>query len=319
MLVKEFCKKVCPKYVTLSSVQLGILEEFYTGYRELIAILGRRSGKDLLTSIIALKETHFLLSLDDPFKHYNLAPGNPIYILLMACSSDQSRILFMEYTDMLRNSGLFKGRIDKIESDRICLLTDADIKYNKTHKDKRAGSVVVMEAHCNSDGLLGKRIFALFLNEAAAFERVQELDRTYNALTPATVDFKNSNGRLDSKIITITSPRMEGDFVHKLFTEASLVPSRLAVRHPSWEVNPKFTEKSLRHEFKMMSDDEFRSEFGAEFIPFKGNQTVSLRLSSNTIDALKRLARKKAFEKDLDITYNDIVRIAIEEYLVQRR
>lgn len=313
MLIEEFCDKIGLQEdgITLFPKQLSILNEFYSGYRELVAILGRRSGKDFLATIIALKEAHFLLSLNNPFKHYNLSPGNPIYVLLIASSSDQAKILFTECKMRLLSSDLFKDRVLKIEDNKIHLLTDADIK-----KKKKSASVVIMSTGCGSDSLLGKRIFTLILDEAASFKGA---DRLYSALTPATADFRNSDGGYDSKIVIMTSPRMEDDMVHKLYTEAGLCSSRLAVRYPTWEVNTRLSEKSLRNEFRMMNDEEFMSEFGAEFMPFEGNQTVSLRLSSSSINSLKRLARKKAFEDDIDITYNDIVRVAIDDYLMRHR
>jgi len=298
--LKKFCKDLG---VELYPKQLEILTNFYgnKNFRELLAILGRRSGKDTLGVVMALKEVDFLLNLKDPYAYYKLAPGRPIYILLVSCSSIQASIFFTELKCRINNSKYFKEKIDKVDEDRIHFKISG----------KKDRSIVIMSGHSNSEGLLGKRIFALILNEAASFKAA---DRIYSALGPATADFRNPSGKLDSKIITFTSPRYEGDIIHRLATEP--VKRRLVARHSTWVVNPHLDEKCLRAEFRFMSDDEFMMEFGAEFLPAEGNQTVSLRLTGTMIDKLKRIARKEAYELDKDITYTDLVRNVLDEYLI---
>lgn len=147
----------------------SVLDKYNSGqnFRELVLVLGRRSGKDFMTSLIALYEAMKLLELPggSPFKYYNIAPGNPIYIITVATSADQARILFNEIKTKMQTSEYFKNRIGKIEADRIWLLTPEDKKLNKElisqgmETAKTAGSVVIMSGHSNSDGLLGKRVF----------------------------------------------------------------------------------------------------------------------------------------------------------------
>ena len=67
-----------------------------------------------------------------------------------------------------------------------------------------------------------------------------------------------------------------------------------------------------------MSDEEFRMELGAEFIPDDGNKTLSMRLPSLTIETLKRIAREKAFKSDSDVSYTDIIRLAVDEHIQEK-
>lgn len=319
-MISDFCKKLgldkCG--IHLYPKQQEILDDFYCGgfygdgYRELVAIIGRRGGKDTIASIIALKEAAFLLEQKNPFDYYGLAPGNPIHIMLVSCSSEQSRVLFNNCKHYLLQSNLFKDRIGRLEQNRICLRTDDDIKQGSCD-----GSVVIMSAGCQSDSLLGKRVFTLIFNEAAYFTNP---GRVYSALTPAITEFRNpTNGRLDSKVITTTCPGTENDFVHKLYSDAKLTTYRLAVKLATWEINNKLTEDQLRQEFRFWSDEEFNTDFGAQFATAEGNQTVSLRLPNCTISAVKRLARKMSFEQDEDISYNDVIKSAIDEMLRSNR
>jgi len=308
--------------VKLYPKQQEIIDEFYRGgYRELIAVLGRRSGKDLISIVIALKELEYLLSLKNPFKYYKLAEGKPIYIMLISTSSDQARVWYEEIKSIVTTSELLKHRLAQNPINRISFLTDADIQLKKelnTRGQKSAaskikGSVVIMCASYNSEDILGKRIFTLIVNEVASFTGTSG-DRIYSTLGPATADFRK-NDILESKIITISCSCLEGNLLHTMYTCSKDVPRRLSVKHPTWEINPIMTKEVLENEFKFMSDDEFRMEFGAEFLPDDGNKTLSMRLPSTTINKLKQMAREKAFKSDSDVSYTDIIRLAIDNYI----
>ncbi len=158
MNIEKFCLEFD---VTLFPKQRKILKDFYNGdYRELVAVLGRRSGKDFLSVVLALYETRCLLEHHDPCEYYNL-PANPIYILLVATSSDQSRILLPEVKYRISQLSFFKNRIGKVDDKGIHILTNADIKRNNNSSDKTCGSVIIKCGHCNSEDLLGKRIYCL--------------------------------------------------------------------------------------------------------------------------------------------------------------
>lgn len=327
----EYCAK---NKIEIFPKHQEIIDTFYEGnYRELVAVLGRRSGKDMLAINIALKELEYLLGLDDPFKYYKLAKGNPIYILIASASADQSRIMLTELKSIVSQSENLKRHLSSnaYELDRVSFLSDADIRLKKsmTKQDasKIKGSIVLLSGNSNSDSLLGKRFFTLIFNDVASFKRVKDSttgDRIYFALCPTTMDFKKphdnfSSGYVppeflyESKIVSISTPRHEGDMLHKLYTTKS--PRRMAVCYPTWKMNPNFSEEQLRKEFNFMSDEEFRTEFGAEFIPDDGNKTLSMRLSSTTIDKLKRIAREEAYKSDKDVSYTDMIRCAIDEYV----
>ncbi len=275
----------------------SILDKYHSRilFRELVLVLGRRSGKDFMTSLIALYECMKLLELPggSPFGYYKLAPGNPIFILTVATSSDQARILFTEIKSKMQTSDYFINKIGKIEADKLWLLTPEDKKNNKKLVDagigqaQTPGSVVIMSGHSNSEGLLGKRIYCLLLDEVASFKTTGGAtsgDRIYSALGPATADFRkpdylNDEGKeaLDSKIVSISSPRAEEGILYKLYTDAPESPSRLAFKLPTWKVNLGFKEETLRAEFKFMSQNEFAMEFGAEFSGTAGEKYIADR------------------------------------------
>lgn len=276
----------------------NVLEKYNSKeiFRELILVLGRRSGKDFLCSIMALYECMKLLELPggSPFKYYNMAPGNPIYIVTIATSADQAKVLFFEIKSRMIASNYFQGRIGHSDAERIYFLTPEDVKLQeKLTKEgldnaamKVKGSIVVMSGHSNSEGLLGKRYFTLLFDEVASYKTSggkSSGERLYSALGPGTSDFTrpvgfDKNGdrimQTDSKIISISSPRSEEGILFKLYNDTPDTKNRLAFKLPTWKVNLKFPEESLRAEHKYMTPSNFNMEFGAEFSGTAGEKFI---------------------------------------------
>jgi len=257
-------------------------------FRELVLVWGRRSGKDFISSVVALYEAMKLLECQsgDPYITYNIGSANPITILTIATAKDQADIAFQEVKDKLLRSRYFKDKIgqDAIQSQSICLLTPKDRKDNKEYKERRLplkkGSIVIEVGHSNSDSLLGKSIFVLILDEVAAYKNTGGSsggDRIYTALTPSLNTFVRNEKYIDtdgktvvrkvydSKIVSISSPRGQDGIFYNLFRESDNVPSRLGCRLPTWSVNPNQEEEYLRQTNSHMTEEMFQMEFGAEF------------------------------------------------------
>lgn len=296
----------------------GVLEKYDSDeiFRELVLVLGRRSGKDFLVGIIACYEAMRLLELPggDPNKYYGIAGGNPIYIVTVANSSDQAKVLFNEIKTNMLSSGYFGNKVGNFESEKIFLLTPKDIQHNKKAvQDVNSsaitkGSVCIMSGHSNSDSLLGKGFFAILFDEVASYKTSAGSsggDRLYAALGPGTVAFKrpvlDSNGkhmkddkgkpvyRLDSKIISISSPRGEEGILFKLYTKAAKTPNLLAFRLPTWKVNESITYETLKNQNQYMSPVDFDMEFGAEFAGMSGEKFIHDKYVDMAIDMGREL------------------------------
>lgn len=259
-------------------------------FRELVLVLGRRSGKDFLVAIIALYEAMKLLEIPggNPYKRYGLSPDAPISILTIANSKSQAGIAFNEIKGKFMRSKYFSDKYvsDGIGSRSIYLLTKHDKKeisdaaaIGKNYTKK--GSICIEVGHSNTDSLVGKGVFVLILDEVAMYKNTQGSssgDRILSAMTPTLstygvwVDTVDENGnekkirRYESKLIAISSPRGKEGILWRLFSTASSAIDRLACRLPSWVVNPNLTEGSLREANKsIMSEEQFMMEYGADF------------------------------------------------------
>ena len=153
--------------------QEAVLEKYYSGatFRELILVLGRRSGKGFCVAIMALYEAMKLLECPggSPYEYYGLAEGNPLFILTVAMSGDQAKILFLEMKSKLQSSDYFRNKLGRPTADKIPLFTKADRRKQKEFMaqgltemaNSVEGSVVIMSGHSNSDSLLGKSVFCV--------------------------------------------------------------------------------------------------------------------------------------------------------------
>lgn len=310
--------------------QQDVLDKYYAKslFRELILVLGRRSGKDLLCSLIALYEAMKLLEVPggSPYKYYGLGPGNPLYIVTVATAADQAKILFTEIRAKLQLSRYFSDKIGAIDSEEIFLLTPEDKEKNQDLITRGLGSavvkgsIIVKSGHSNSDSLLGKNYFALLFDEVASFKTSggpASGDRIYTALGPGTATFARplyvENGkettnpnnaatatpvldtkgrqakRLDSKIISISSPRGEEGIFHRLFKESVKRPSTLSFQLPTWKVNLNLTEEMLRSENTYMTTNEFQMEFGAQFSGTGGEKFIPSRYVDEAVDIGQKL------------------------------
>ncbi len=276
-----------------------LLSKYYGGkiFRDLVLVWGRRSSKDFVCSIIALYEAMKLLECKggDPYAIYELSDANTINILTIANSKKQAQVAFEEIKTKLLNSNYFRNKYRKegISSGSIYLLTPKDKRDNIKFKEKglsaKKGSIGIIVGHSNSDTLLGIGCIVLILDEVASYKSTggsSSGDRIYTALTPTTKtyvrriykkDEENNNildehGQrivekriYDGKIISISSPRAKEGKFYEMFRDAGNVFNRLAMRLPTWEVNPTHTRESLRTEETSMSETEFNMEYGAEF------------------------------------------------------
>lgn len=215
-------------------------------YTQTVGILGRRTGKDFLLSIIAAYEAYKLVELGRPYEHYNIGTGSPITILMLSASAMQGRVLFNEVLNTIRNSSYFKNCW---KSPRHGLIT---------FKTKEV-DVQIQVGTASGGGLIGTNCHTLLCSEMGAYTN-QEIVQT---LTPAVVTF---NGKT---IIFSTPGRNGGDLLYTMYAYPS--PSRLSFALPTWVVNPSHSEAALRVVNPHMNGEAFMREYGATFanIPFE--------------------------------------------------
>jgi hypothetical protein len=274
-------------------------------FNELYGVMGRRSGKGFLLAVITLYETAKLVFGPDPYERFKLSRGQPFTFLTVSNAAGQSAIARREVWSMMVNSPHFRelmqdGRVEGNKSTHINFLDPT-----KTYPVARLSFVLP-----NSESIIGTGCYALLLNEPAAFKSGMA-EKVTTTMLPTLRTYHP-----EGKVVAFTGASYPGDWLHSAYTTPP--KGRMTVRLSTWQANPKYTEAALRQTFSGIDDISFRRDFGAEFASRPEpeiTEQVTFRLRVDLIDKLKRLARKKAYEQDEDISYTDIIRQILDDQL----
>lgn len=259
--------------------------------RELVLVLGRRSGKTSLSGIFASYEVYRLLNLFNPQKYYGLPNGNRIQIISVATDKDQAGILFNEVTTHLAKCEYFKSFIANNTQSHIQFRTPYDIeRYGPTLRHQNGkfvsfngkASLRVTFKSCIAKGLRGSGNIVVIMDEMAHYQDTGQSSAKdiYDAVTPSTAAFspKGEDGMplkrgqgtypVESRIITISSPLNKNgkfyDLFHLAMSNSPGADNILAIQAPTWEINPTLPPSYYRE--KYFSDAAvFMTEHGAQF------------------------------------------------------
>jgi len=242
-------------------------------FSELTLVLGRRSSKTVLSSIIASYEAYKLLVINkgDPYKYFDIPDEHKIAIINVATSREQSKILFAEIESRIRNAPFFSNRIPANNpSTEIRLWTDLDLRKMEEKGTKINGTISVLCGHSNPKSLRGYAVFCLIFDELAFYDEGGKVSAKdfYNALQPSVMEFATSaiDGRSHGVVVEISSTGPTSGFFYKLWENSLKSDHMLSFKSSTWGFSPKFPYdhpelKALRER----DPETFRIEFGAEW------------------------------------------------------
>ena len=237
-------------------------------FKELQLVLGRRSGKTIMASVITVYEAYKLLVLNhgDPHGYYNLPDGDEISIINVALSQEQAGVLFRFIQDRLRDSPFFSHRISDPTADEIRLLTDKDIEQRKKHNTlQKKGSIVLKCGHSNPDSLAGRSVILLLFDEIAFYDESGKVTGTsfYERLWPSLGRFLKYG---HAKTVLISSPNTRSGLFWKKFEASQNEETSLSFQLPTWNVNQEITyDLDDMQKARRSNIEGFRVEFGAQW------------------------------------------------------
>ena len=225
--------------------QKEILTSFWDGnYSIGVWALGRRSGKSLMASICAI---YAGLMLSDGYKE-KLRPNEKFYIVCVANSAEQSKIIIRNIKDLLNDSYFLLDLIKKEYADSLELTNNCVIKSIPTSSRTARGLPVAML-------IFDEVAFSLEGESNAGAESL------FRALSPAVAQFGNLG-----KILLISSPYKKQGLFWDMYRNGRNGKHQTiqAVNYPSWEVNPSLSKQFLKQE-KARDPELFDVEYGANF------------------------------------------------------
>ena len=269
-----------------------------------LLVMGRRSSKTMMTSIIAAYEAYKLLELGDPQKHYKMTAGKPIYIVNLAVSQPQALILFAEIKARITRSPYFLDKINpgSTRLDQVHLMTDTDKKTNTERAAKgisimEPGTVVLMSGHSNSASLRGLACIAILFDEFAHFTTStgkSSGDALYEAMSPSMKQFGN-----DGKLVLLSDPMGKEGMFWRLFEMSQQFKvdettgkkewphdDICAIQLPTWRINPtkEFAKQHLELTEKAKNPVTFITKYGARFMGSEGVRFFDPQRIENCID-----------------------------------
>jgi hypothetical protein len=187
--------------------------------RELWAVVGRRGGKSRMAGALAVYQACFV-------KH-QLAAGEVGYVLVLAASRDQARVVFEYIKGFFDASSVLKQEVDTI-----------------TQSEIRLKSGVIIATHANSfRSIRGRTLLAVIFDEVALWRdevsAIPDLE-VYRAVLPALM---TSGGML----IGISTPYRKIGLLHQKHRDHFGVDSDdvLVVQGPSTAFNPTLTQAKI--------------------------------------------------------------------------
>ena len=214
---------------------------------ELILQLGKGSGKDHVSTIGVAYVVYKLLCLKDPAKYYGKPPGDAIDIINIAINAQQARNVF------------FKGFKNKIERCKWF----AGKYYAKMDSIEFDKSVTVYSGHSERESHEGLNLFMSIFDEISGFG--ENASNTELGKTGANI-YKAFRGTVDSrfpdygKVVLLSFPRYNGDFISKKYEEA-IADKEVVEREHTFIVNPELPADAKNNSFSIEWEEDHITQY----------------------------------------------------------
>jgi hypothetical protein len=232
---------------------------------EVIAQLGKGSGKDYCSTISVAYIVYLLLCLKDPAAYYGKPPGDSIDILNIAINAQQaSNVFFKGFKTRIERSPWFVGKYEAKAS---------EIKFDK--------GITVHSGHSEREAFEGYNVIAVVLDEISGFAIESTSGNDQAKTGEAIYDMYRASvaSRFPDfgKVILLSFPRFKNDYIQAHYEsviaekevvirsetmkmdvdlpdgtdgnevtvqweedhiKSYLYPKTYAIKRPTWDVNP---------------------------------------------------------------------------------
>jgi len=233
-------EKISPKQAKLL-IALDNLSVEDNPYKEYVVVVGKGGGKDLMISLANHRFAYRLALEGPPADYTGIDLGLPITILNVAVNAEQANSVYFE-TFKTVGKNIFK-RLG-------CKVLAGEVQF--------PNNINVVSGHSEAEGMEGYNLFSCVLDEIAAFKTNAELrgkslrskqsaDYLYNMAKSSVKSRFPKTG----KIVMISYPRFESDFILQKYEEGLRRPDVYTEFAKTWEFNPYSNEEDFEDERKL--------------------------------------------------------------------
>jgi phage terminase large subunit-like protein len=210
---------------------------------EVIAQLGKGSGKDYSSTIAVSYIVYLLLCLKDPAAYYGKPPRDAIDILNIAINAQQANNVFFKGFKMrIESSPWFAGKYTDKAS---------EIKFDK--------SITVHSGHSEREAWEGYNVLVVILDEISGFatenttghDQAKTADAIYD-MYRASVDSRFPDF---GKVILLSFPRFKNDPIQK-FYESVIAEKEVIVRTQLLKLNQDLPDGIEGNEFEVAWEED---------------------------------------------------------------
>ena len=255
---------------------------------EVVAQLGKGSGKDYSSTIAVSYIVYLLLCLKDPAQYYGKPPGDAIDILNIAINAQQANnVFFKGFKTRIEKSPWFVGKYTDKAS---------EIKFDK--------AITVHSGHSEREAWEGYNVLVVILDEISGFatenttghDQAKTADAIYD-MYRASVDSRFPDF---GKVILLSFPRFKNDPIQK-FYDSVIAEKETIIRTKTLKLDPDLPDGTEGNEFEVQWEEDHIISYKYprvfalkrptwEINPTKKIEDFTVAFHKNMQDALGRFA-----------------------------
>jgi len=255
---------------------------------EVVAQLGKGSGKDYCSTIAVSYIVYLLLCLKDPATYYGKPPGDSIDIINIAINSQQaSNVFFKGFKTRIDKSPWFAGKYNDKAS---------EVKFDK--------AITVHSGHSEREAWEGYNVIVVILDEISGFA-IDNTTGHEQAKTGAAI-YDMYRASVDSrfpdfgKVILLSFPRYKNDYIQQRYN-AVVAEKETIVRDYRFKMDEDLPDNTEGNEFSVEWEEDHIISYKIprvyalkrptwEVNPVRKIDDFKVAFFTNPLDALSRFA-----------------------------
>ena len=247
---------------------------------EVVAQLGKGSGKDYCSTISVAYIVYLLLCLRDPASYYGKPPGDSIDIINIAINAQQANnVFFKGFKNRVIHSPWFVGKYFEKAS---------EIKFDK--------NVTVYSGHSEREAFEGYNVLVAVLDEISGFA----LDSTsgHDQAKTGSGIYDMYRASVDSrfpdygKVILLSFPRFKNDYIQQRYDDIISEKETISRSH-RFKLDPDLPDNTAGNEFDIFWDED-------QIISYKYPRVYAIRRPTWEVNPTRSIEDFKiAFYRDV--------------------